>query len=214
MRRLREILKYKFLPSIWGTLACLLLLLTRILENAASPFLQAVNAVALVAVLGICIHFVRGTAQLDDRHVWELPSLVILICMPAFNLIATALQLLAPGSGFLSSPLFAVPLIFFSLPAFFCYYFIYVARRLRRHISVVISTGVLCAVGAVYVAFRLIERVILPLWGGSSPALMQVAGSGSALSIAIYALSIVCFAILSAVFGAEIRAAEKANAAD
>ena len=205
----RALLQYKFLPSVWGVVACLLLIALRFFGNAASGLMQAANALLLFCVLCISIHFVRGTAQLYDKHVWELPSLITLICMPVFNLLVMGLALIAPNAAFLRAEWFAVPLVFFSMPAFFCYYFIYVTRRFPKYKSLVVSSALLCAVGLGYILLRLLYKVVFPIavrrGAEIAPALLRAAGESSSVSIAVYALSIVCFCILGFVFGTENR---------
>ncbi len=192
-------LKNKLPPSVFGILSCALMTVSLLLPRIGG----ILNFILVVVTLCICVHFVRSTAQIFDKKVLQMPSLVILICMPIFNLLTAAFELLLPGNPFMESAPFSVVLIAFSLPAFFCYYFLYVVRKDPVSRLFVAAVAALEAIGAVYLGLKLCDSVVFPLIerGGVYEILPGVraaaAGSGR-ISVAIYLLSIVCFLLLQA----------------
>ena len=155
--------KNQISPAAFGTVSCVLMILSRALLLFPGSTPQLLNYIIVVITLCLCVHFVRGTAHVFREKLWRNSSLLILICMPVFNLIVTALELIAPESALLSSRLTLVVLIAFSVPAFFCYYFFYIARCFHRERGLLRAVIALDAVGAVYLALRQCDLVVFPL---------------------------------------------------
>ena len=193
--------KNQISPAAFGTVSCVLMILSRALLLFPGSTPQLLNYIIVVITLCLCVHFVRGTAHVFREKLWRNSSLLILICMPVFNLIVTALELIAPESALLSSRLTLVVLIAFSVPAFFCYYFFYIARCFHRERGLLRAVIALDAVGAVYLALRQCDLVVFPLIEAGRtyeilPFLKNAAVFSSKLSVLVYLLSVVCFFFL------------------
>lgn len=209
-----DILKYKISPTVFGVASCFFLLcswgLSRILQQldetaeiaSVGPMfvrkIEVANYLLVFFSLCFCVHFIRGTAQLFDKHVWEIPSLMILIAMPVFNLAVTLLSLLDPDSALLNNAVVSTLLVFFSLPAFFCYYFIYIARVFRDARMLRRASLLLCIVGGVYLFLRFCDNVVFPLIEKNNvyeilPSVRAAAAFNNRVSALLYVLAVLCF---------------------
>ena len=197
------ILKYKLSPSVCGIVSCLLLIVSRFTMQNESSVIGVFNYIIVFITLCFCVHFVRGTAQLFEKHVWEMPSLITLICMPVFNLFVTAMQLIVPGAAFLQHPVFSLILVAFSLPAFFCYYFIFLVRKFHGDRLFCIVSAALFLVGGTFLLFRMCDSAVLPLLEAYTSIRVDSAVRGVIavsnrfsfeMYLLIYLLASVCFA--------------------
>lgn len=206
---MRSVLQYQFTPAAWGVAACLLSLVLMLTTGLSAWIPGWINTVILLLILFICIHLVRGTAKTHDKHVWEIPPLAVLICMPVFNLAVAALQMVSPDAPFLNNAWFSLPLAFFSLPAFFCGYFFYAARAFRAGRPLRVALGFLYAAGAGYVLLQLTDKLLLPLL--RIPVPFVPGRLGAALSAAVYGLGALCFVLLRLEMGRGEKAPEHKN---
>ena len=197
---MRRLFKYNFPVEGFGIIACALLMCSRHLGALEASSKQALNHVLVVGILCICVHFVRRTAAVRQKHVWNDKFLSFLWCLPVFNLVVTALQLMLGDHPVFSSPVFVAVSVLFSLPAFFCLYFVYAVKKLCPEKVLKISCVVLWGFGGAYTFLRLCDRVLFPLFASVgmdlSDALLKTAAASSALSMAIYSLTVVCFGVL------------------
>lgn len=180
-------------------IACVLLMCSRHLGSLEANGMQALNHVLVVVILCLCVHFIRRTAGVTRIHVWNDKLLAFLWCLPVFNLIVTAFQLMLGDRPGFTSPIFLTVSVLFSLPTFFCLYFIYAVRKLCGEKVLKLSCIVLWGFGGAYTVLRLFDRVVFPLLTASGMTLnvylLKTAAASSALSMVIYALSIVCFGV-------------------
>ncbi len=197
---MRRLFKYNFPVEGFGMIACVLLLVSRHLGTLETNGIQALNHVLVVFILCLCVHFIRRTAALTHIHVWNDKLLSFLWILPVFNLVITALQLMLGAHPVFSSPVFVTVSVLFSLPAFFCLYFIYAARTLCRENALKASAVVMLCLGAVYTVLKIFVKVISPVLSIAKDTLDNVVGkvdsAGSVLSVVIYALSVVCLGVL------------------
>ncbi len=212
-------MKYKISPTVFGVCSCFFLLcswgLSQILQQLGADnviktvdplFIRRIevfNYLLVFASLCICVHFVRGTAQLFEKHVWEILYLLTLWCVPVFNLCVTFLSLIMPDSALFRNGFIAAVLLVASMPAFFCYYFIYVFRSfrfLRKKRLFRVFFAFLIASGLVYFLLRLCDNILFPLLSQASsvslsPALLRLAAYSGRLSAVVYLFAGVCFSV-------------------
>ena len=91
---MQRLFKYSFPVEGFGIIACILLMCSRYLGDLADSGKQALNHVLVVFILCVCVHFIRYTAAISHNHVWNDRLLSFLWCLPVFNLVITALQLM------------------------------------------------------------------------------------------------------------------------
>lgn len=201
-----KLFRYKLFPTVFGGASCLLLIVSRVLQRFNGRSVEMMNYLLVFVTLCLCVHFVRRTAQLSDRHVWEVPALIALICIPVFNLAVAIISLLFPTAAVLQSRLLSALLVLFSLPTFFCCYFLYVFLKRRADLKLRIASFALFAVGGAYLAMRLCDGVIFPLIERYTvyeliPEAHVFVSRYPALSIGVYLLAFHCFLF----FGALLR---------
>lgn len=216
---MNDVLKYKISPTVFGICSCIFLLcswgLSRILQqmeahdviNNVSPLfvrrIEVLNYLFVFVSLCICVHFVRGTAQLFEKHVWEIPYLLVLWCVPVFNLAVTLWSLISPDSVLFGNRFFEALLVVFSLPLFFCCYFIYIFRNFaffREERLFRLFFVLLFASGFVYLVLRFCDNVLFPLISQFSSfeipaAVLRLAAFSGKLSVVVYLFAIVCFSV-------------------
>lgn len=201
---MRRLFKYKFPIAGFGIAACVFLIISRYLGGFTSGGMQALNHILVVAVLCICVHMVRRTASLLYIHVWNDRFLSFLWCMPVFNLLITAFQLISDDKRFFLSPVFVAVSILFSLPAFFCLYYVFAVVKLCGALPLKICCAVLCTAGGAYTVLRLFDRIVFPQLEAAGKTVgegfLEIAAASSPLSVVIYALTAVCLAVFVAVY--------------
>lgn len=197
---MRRLFKYNFPVEGFGVIACVLLMLSRHLGALGANGIQALNHVLVVVILCLCVHFIRRTAALTHIHVWNDKLLSFLWLLPVFNLVITALQLMLGAHPVFSSPVFITVSVLFSLPTFFCLFFVYAVKSLCREKALKFCCIVLWSFGGAYTVLRLMDRVLFPVLLSTgktlSETVLKMAASSSALSMGIYALAIACFCVL------------------
>lgn len=212
---MQKVLKYDFTPGVLGAIASFLLIVSFFLPRIfpGNKGIEAINTVLIVAIMCMCVHLIRRTAAIYHRHVWNSAALVILLLIPAFNLVVTAVQFVSVNLTFMTSLPFTAVLIVFSLPAFFCYYFIYVARKFNNDIRIKIIAAVMTCAAAIYAAMRFSDKIFIPLAvenGVSIPRLVSlIAPKSSSMSLVMYILSACCFIAFGVVSYEKIKYGEK-----
>ncbi len=186
-------------PAVWGVAACMVLIVSRALAKAGTAGLGSLSTVLVILALCLCLHLARRTSALTYAHVWNGRASLLLFLLPLGMLLLTVLQLILmrqPG-WFASKPFLAV-LILFSLPVFFCLWFLYYSAKvaggawLRRF-----AVG-LAFIGGVYVLLRLANDVILPLISAVPEAVLKVAALNPQVSILIYLIAAAGFIAVAA----------------
>ncbi len=201
--------RYSVKPGLVGAFMSLLLIvsffLPRIWQN--NKTVESFNSVLIIIILCLAIHLVRVTCSLFVEHVWNNIGFTVLWLLPVFNLLVTASQFIWGDLAFFTHPAFVSCLILFSLPAFCCYYFNVIWYYCKRDKTLMITAGILDAVGLVYILIRMTDRVILPLAAGTGK---EIAGFiefmfslSPWISLSLYVLAFISFVISARVFGVE-----------
>ncbi len=198
--------KFSMKPGIIGALMSVLLIvsffLPRIWEKNTT--VESFNTVLIVVIMCIAAKLIRETSELYGENLWNNKVFPLLMTVPVFNIIMTAVQFVFPGAFFMQHPILLTLLVLSSLPAFCCYYFTAIWLHLRRDRRLIISSGILDVIGLIYVLIRLSDRVIVPslsLRGTEISAMLDKLVSVSPLvSLVIYIMSFFSFIICAKIF--------------
>lgn len=193
-------------PGITGALMSVLLtvsfFLPRIWEGNST--VGSLNTVIIIVIMCLAAKLVLETAHLYGEHLWSHKIFPMLMSVPVFNIVITAVQFVLPDAGFMLHPVFLTLLIISSLPAFCCYYFNAVLIHFRRDRRLLITTAILDVAGFMYILIRLLDKVILPalsLTGNEISAIVDKLVSFSPwFSLVVYLLSFANFIICAKIF--------------
>ncbi len=198
--------RYNAKPGIVGAFMSILLIvsffLPRIWTN--NKTVESFNSVLIIIILCLAVHLVRITCSLFVDHVWNNIGFSVLWLLPVFNLIVTASQFIWGELELFVHPVFVSFLVLFSLPAFCCYFFNVIWFFCKRDKALMISTGILDAVGLIYILIRLADRVFLPLavdTGKEIASFVEFMFSLSPwISLAVYVFAFISFVICARLF--------------
>lgn len=198
--------KYSAKPGITGAMMSVLLtvsfFLPRIWQNNSTA--QSLNTVIIVVILCLAVKLVNDTAELYGEHLWSNRIFPLLMAVPVFNLIITAIQFVVPDADFMLHPVFLSLIVIASLPAFCCYYFTAMWLHFKRDKRLVITSAIVDAAGLCYILIRLADRVIIPalsLQGNNISEMVDKLVSLSPwFSLIIYILSFANFIICAKLF--------------
>lgn len=187
---------YRFLPSTVGITAtvCLIIrcLLSIFVNNSA--FTDAANTVLALVSMTVAVHLIRSTAGMQNKHVWNSISLMLLLLIPVLNLLITTYNILFGSAAFMNSAWFTGLLLALSFPAFFCYFFIFVhkefAKDNRMKVIIILTTVAAC----IYVIPRLLSAFSV------TANMIAFLATNSYVSLAIYVIELICFIISGFVF--------------
>ncbi len=199
-------IKYNGKPGITGAFMSLLLIvsffLPRIWEGNST--VGSINTIIIVGILILAVKLIKQTSELYGEHLWVNKIFPVLMSVPVFNLLITAVQFVVPNASFMLHPVFLSLLIIASLPAFCCYYFTAMWLNFRRDKRLLVTTIIVDAAGLLYILIRLFDKVIIPalsIQGNEIPGLAHKLFSVSPLfSLIIYVLSFANFIICARVF--------------
>ena len=186
-------------PAVWGLAACMVLIVSRALAKAGTAGLGSLSTVLVILALCLCLHLARRTSALTQPHVWNGRASLLLFMLPLVMLFLTVLQinLMRLPGWFASKPFLAV-LILFSLPVFFCCWFLYYAAKVARDMWFRRFAAGLAFIGGAYVILRLANDVILPLIPAVPEAVLKVAALNPQVSILIYLIAAAGFIAVAA----------------
>lgn len=198
--------KYSAKPGLIGAFMSFLLIvsffLPRIRENNTT--VESFNSVLIIIILCLAAHLVRVTSSLFVDHVWNNIGFAVLWLLPVFNLVITAAQFIWGSLTFFTHPAFVSFLVLFSLPAFCCYFFNVIWFFCKRDKALMISAGILDALGLIYMLIRLTDRVFLPLVANAGK---EIAGFiefmfslSPWISLSVYIFAFISFIISARVF--------------
>ncbi len=198
--------KFSMKPGITGALMSLLLIvsffLPRIWANNAT--VESLNTVIIVVILWFAAKLIKETSELYGEHLWNNKIFPVLMAVPVFNLIVTALQFVIPDASFMLHPVFSALLVISSLPAFCCYYFTAMWLHFKRDKRLIITTVIVDGAGLFYVLIRLADRVIIPalslLGTEISDVVDKLVSLSPWFSLVIYLLSFANFIICAKIF--------------
>jgi hypothetical protein len=199
-------IKFSKKPGITGAFMSLLLVvsffLPRIWEGNST--VGSLNTVLIVVIICLAAKLIKQTSELYGDLLWNHRIFPVLMSVPVFNLLITAVQFVVPNASFMLHPVFITLLIISSLPAFCCYYFTAMWLHFKRDRRLVITSLIVDVVGLMYILIRLFDRVIiplLPLQGNEIFSLVDKLVSLSPwFSLLIYLLSFANFIICAKVF--------------
>ncbi len=177
-----------FLPRIWE----------------GNSTVGSLNTVLIVVIICLAAKLIKQTSELYGEHLWCNRIFPVLMSVPVFSLIITAVQFVIPNASFMLHPVFITLLIISSLPAFCCYYFTAMWLNFKRDRRLVITSVILNIAGLLYILIRLFDRVIIPalsLQGNEiSDIVDKLASFSPWFSLLIYLLSFANFIICAKVF--------------
>jgi len=198
--------KFSIMPGVTGAFMSFLLIvsffLPRIWEGNST--VGSLNTVLIVVILCLAAKLIKETSALYGEHLWNNKIFPVLMCVPIFNIIVTAVQFVLPEASFMLHPVFLTLLVISSLPAFCCYYFTAMWLNFKRDRRLVITSVILNIAGLLYILIRLFDRVIIPalsLQGNEiSDIVDKLASFSPWFSLLIYLLSFANFIICAKVF--------------
>lgn len=199
-------IKYNGKPGITGAFMSLLLIVSFFLPRIwkGNNTVDSVNTIIIVGILILAVKLIKQTSELYGEHLWVNKIFPLIMSVPVFNLLITAVQFVLPNASFMLHPVFLSLLIIASLPAFCCYYFTAMWLNFKRDKRLMITTVIVDAAGLIYIIIRLADRVIIPalsLQGNEISQLVDKLVSLSPwVSLLIYLLSFANFIICAKVF--------------
>ncbi len=198
--------KFSIKPGVTGAVMSLLLIvsffLPRIWEGNST--VGSVNTIIIVVIMYLAARLIKETSELYGEHLWNNKIFLLLMSVPVFNIIITAVQFVVPNASFMLHPVFLTLLVISSLPAFCCYYFTAMLLNFKRDKRLVITSAIVDCAGLLYILIRLSDRVIIPalsLQGNEISEIVDKLVSFSPwVSLLIYLLSFANFIICAKVF--------------
>ncbi len=198
--------KFSRIPGITGAVMSLLLIvsffLPRIWEGNST--VGSLNTVIIVVIMCLAAKLVKETSELYGEHLWNNKIFPVLMSVPVFNIIITAVQFVVPDASFMLHPVFLTLLVISSLPAFCCYYFTAMWLHFKRDRRLIITSAIVDCTGLVYILIRLSDKVFIPalsLQGNEISDMVDKMVSFSPwFSLVIYLLSFANFIICASVF--------------
>ena len=198
--------KFSAKPGITGAFMSLLLIVSFFLPRiwAGNNTVDSVNTIIIVIILGLAAKLVKDTSELYGEHLWVNKIFPVLMSVPVFNILITAVQFVVPSATFMLHPVFLTLLVISSLPAFCCYYFTAMWLNFKRDRRLMITTIIVDAAGLLYILIRLADRVVIPalsLQGNEiSDIIDRLVSFSPWASLLIYLLSFANFIICAKVF--------------
>lgn len=207
--------KFSIKPGVTGAFMSLLLIvsffLPRIWQNNST--VESLNTVLIIVIMCLAAKLVKETSELYGEHLWNNKIFPVLMSVPVFNIIITAVQFVVPDASFMLHPVFLTLLVISSLPAFCCYYFTAMWLHFKRDRRLFITTVILDVAGLIYILIRLSDKVISPalsLQGNEISVMVDKLVSFSPLfSLIIYLISLANFIICAKVFNETDSTTEK-----
>ena len=199
-------IKFSMKPGLTGAFMSLLLIVSFFLPRIweGNTTVGSINTILIVVIMCLAAKLIKDTSTLYGEHLWVNKIFPVLISVPVFNLIVTAVQFVVPDAQILQHPVFLGLLVIASLPAFCCYYFTAMWLHFKRDKRLVITSAIVDAAGLVYILIRLSDRVVIPalmLQGNEIDALVDSLVSFSPwFSLVVYILSLANFIICAGVF--------------
>lgn len=198
--------KFSIKPGATGAFMSLLLIVSFFLPRIweGNNTVNSVNTIIIVVILCLAAKLVKDTSELYGEHLWVHKIFPVLMSVPVFNLLITAVQFVVPSATFMLHPIFLTLLVISSLPAFCCYYFTAMWMHFKRDRRLMITTVIVDGAGLLYILIRLADRVIIPalsLQGNEISEIVDKLVSFSPwVSLLIYLLSFANFIICAKVF--------------
>ena len=199
-------IKFSMKPGLTGAFMSLLLIVSFFLPRIweGNTTVGSINTLLIVVIMCLAAKLIKDTSTLYGEHLWVNKIFPVLMSVPVFNLIVTAVQFVVPDAQILQHPVFLGLLVIASLPAFCCYYFTAMWLHFKRDKRLVITSAIVDAAGLVYILIRLSDRVVIPalmLQGNEIDALVDRLVSFSPwFSLVVYILSLANFIICAGVF--------------
>ena len=198
--------KFSIKPGLTGAFMSLLLIVSFFLPRIweGNTTVGSINTILIVVIMCLAAKLIKETSMLYGEHLWVNKIFPVLLSVPVFNLIVTAVQFVVPKAEILQHPVFLSLLVISSLPAFCCYYFTAMWLHFKRDKRLVITSAIVDAAGLLYILIRLSDRVVIPalmLQGNEITALVDRLTSFSPwFSLMVYMLSFANFIICAKVF--------------
>ena len=199
-------IKFSIKPGLTGAFMSMLLIVSFFLPRIweGNTAVGSINTILIVVIMCLAAKLIKDTSMLYGEHLWVNKIFPVLMSVPVFNLIVTAVQFVVPDAQILQHPVFLGLLVIASLPAFCCYYFTAMWLHFKRDKRLVITSAIVDAAGLLYILIRLSDRVVIPalmLQGNEIDALVDRLVSFSPwFSLVVYILSLANFIICAGVF--------------
>lgn len=199
-------IKFSMKPGLTGAFMSMLLIVSFFLPRIweGNTTVGSINTLLIVVIMCLAAKLIKDTSTLYGEHLWVNKIFPVLMSVPVFNLIVTAVQFVVPDAQILQHPVFLGLLVIASLPAFCCYYFTAMWLHFKRDKRLVITSAIVDAAGLLYILIRLSDRVVIPalmLQGNEIDALVDRLVSFSPwFSLVVYILSLANFIICAGVF--------------
>lgn len=199
-------IKFSIKPGLTGAFMSMLLIVSFFLPRIweGNTAVGSINTILIVVIMCLAAKLIKDTSMLYGEHLWVNKIFPVLMSVPVFNLIVTAVQFVVPDAQILQHPVFLGLLVIASLPAFCCYYFTAMWLHFKRDKRLVITSAIVDAAGLLYILIRLSDRVVIPalmLQGNEIDALVDRLVSFSPwFSLVVYILSLANFIICAKVF--------------
>lgn len=198
--------KFSIKPGVTGAFMSLLLIvsffLPRIWEGNST--VGSVNTILIVVILWLAAKLIKETSELYGEHLWSNKIFPVLMCVPVFNIVVTAVQFVVPNASFMLHPVFVTLLVVLSLPVFCCFYFTAMWIWFKRDKRLVITSTIVDIAGLLYILIRLSDRVIIPALSLQGNEILEVVNKLVSFSpwcsLLIYLLSFANFIICAKVF--------------
>ncbi len=198
--------KFSIKPGLTGAFMSLLLIVSFFLPRIweGNTTVGSINTILIVVIMCLAAKLIKETSMLYGEHLWVNKIFPVLLSVPVFNLIVTAVQFVVPKAQILQHPVFLSLLVISSLPAFCCYYFTAMWLHFKRDKRLVITSAIVDAAGLLYILIRLSDRVVIPslmLQGNEIGALVGgLVPFSPWFSLMVYMLSFANFIICAKVF--------------
>ncbi len=198
---MKPLFNYRLLPDAVGIATTLCLIVRCLLSIFASnsAFSDAANTMLAIVSMTIAIHLIRSTAWMQNKHVWESISLILLLLIPVLNLLITIYNILFDPAPFMKSAWFTGLLLALSFPAFFFYFFVFVHKEFAKDKRMQAVIGLTAVAVCLYVFPRLLSVF------GVNAGLIAFLATNSYVALAIYVIEIVCFIIAGFVFRDHVK---------